>query len=41
MPIASPWDEHGRGLALVAKVANAWGVIPNHKGKAVWFRLTN
>jgi anti-sigma regulatory factor (Ser/Thr protein kinase) len=29
-------DEHGRGLLLVAKLAQRWGVRPRPTGKAVW-----
>ncbi|MFI1190722.1 ATP-binding protein [Streptomyces californicus] len=40
---ASPEEEHGRGLALVANLALAWGTAnagPQHPGrKAVWFTL--
>ena len=34
-------DPHGRGLRLVAQLADAWGVRPNTAGtgKTVWFRL--
>ncbi|MGW0911495.1 ATP-binding protein [Streptomyces sp. NPDC002784] len=30
---------HGRGLALVESLADAWGVRPHGVGKAVWFEL--
>ncbi|WP_435303847.1 ATP-binding protein [Streptomyces phaeoluteigriseus] len=30
---------HGRGLALVQSLADAWGVRPHATGKAVWFEL--
>jgi anti-sigma regulatory factor (Ser/Thr protein kinase) len=30
---------HGRGLALVESLADAWGVRPHAVGKAVWFEL--
>jgi len=29
----------GRGLMLVDRVANAWGVEPDEGGKKVWFEL--
>ena len=29
----------GRGLALVERLATAWGVEPTGPGKCVWFRL--
>jgi anti-sigma regulatory factor (Ser/Thr protein kinase) len=32
-------DEHGRGVALVDILSDAWGVDPTPNGKAVWFRL--
>ena len=32
-------DTHGRGLALVQSLADAWGVRPHGVGKAVWFEL--
>ena len=31
--------EHGRGLAIVARLARTWGVEPRPQGKAVWFEL--
>ncbi|MFE0327509.1 ATP-binding protein [Streptomyces sp. NPDC058960] len=38
---ASPDDESGRGLALVASLADAWGAEPRPGGigKTVWFEL--
>ncbi len=34
---AAPDDEHGRGLALVSRVADDWGVEPKQGGgKVVW-----
>ncbi|MEV0264236.1 ATP-binding protein [Streptomyces sp. NPDC050617] len=33
-------DECGRGLAVVAALADAWGVAPHEAGKAVWAELT-
>ena len=34
---ATPDDEHGRGLALVSRVANDWGVEPRQwGGKVIW-----
>ncbi|MFK4098756.1 ATP-binding protein [Streptomyces sp. NPDC019531] len=32
-------DESGRGLQLVAHVANRWGTRPGATGKTVWFEL--
>ncbi|MFL6240254.1 MAG: ATP-binding protein [Actinomycetes bacterium] len=34
-----PWDERGRGMALVDALALDWGVVPHPSGKVVWFRL--
>jgi len=34
-----PQAEHGRGLWLVAAMANSWGVNRNDKGKTVWFEV--
>ena len=38
-PLASP---HGRGLILVGRLADAWGVVaaPDPPGKSVWFTIT-
>ncbi|MFD9335876.1 ATP-binding protein [Streptomyces sp. NPDC060028] len=38
---ARPLDESGRGLAIVAALAGAWGAYPRECGigKAVWFEL--
>ncbi|MGC4984401.1 ATP-binding protein [Streptomyces sp. DT193] len=38
----SPDDESGRGLALVAALADNWGATPREGGvgKTVWFQLT-
>ena len=36
---AEQTDESGRGLALVAKMSDAWGVDPVEDGKNVWFVL--
>jgi hypothetical protein len=32
-------EEHGRGVLLVDRLANAWGVEPHDDGKTVWFEL--
>ncbi len=32
-------DEYGRGLQLVAQLADRWGTRPTPEGKAVWCRL--
>jgi anti-sigma regulatory factor (Ser/Thr protein kinase) len=37
---ASPVDVSGRGLALVAAVADEWGVVPLQVGKQVWADLS-
>ena len=36
---ADAWDEGGRGLQLVARLARRWGTRPTPEGKAVWFEL--
>jgi anti-sigma regulatory factor (Ser/Thr protein kinase) len=33
-------DGHGRGLQIVAQLADQWGVALRRSGKAVWFRLS-
>jgi anti-sigma regulatory factor (Ser/Thr protein kinase) len=35
----APDSEHGRGLRIVAAVADRWGVEGTDEGKAVWFEL--
>lgn len=37
---AEPFATGGRGLALVERLADAWGVTPVVPGKSVWFALT-
>jgi anti-sigma regulatory factor (Ser/Thr protein kinase) len=37
---ASPEDESGRGLQLVAGSSRRWGTRPGDTGKTVWFELT-
>lgn len=39
--LPDPHQPSGRGLAIVAALASAWGVIPNQPppGKTVWFEL--
>ena len=32
-------DEHGRGVLLIDRLANSWGVEPRDDGKTVWFEL--
>lgn len=34
-----PEDEHGRGMAIVAALAGAWGCHPDGRGKVVWFSM--
>jgi anti-sigma regulatory factor (Ser/Thr protein kinase) len=36
---AGPEDPHGRGLAITALLARAWGVEPAADGKQVWAEL--
>jgi anti-sigma regulatory factor (Ser/Thr protein kinase) len=36
-----PEDEHGRGMFLVAKMSNRWGVDPLAVGKCVWFEISS
>ncbi len=36
---AGPYEEGGRGLALVASLATDWGVHRDGVGKVVWFEL--
>jgi len=36
---AAPWETSGRGLALVASLADEWGVTETADGKKVWARL--
>ncbi|MEV0640295.1 ATP-binding protein [Streptomyces sp. NPDC050619] len=35
-PDAPPESEHGRGLLLVAALADKWGVGERHPGKSMW-----
>lgn len=37
--VAAPADTDGRGLAVVASLADAWGVRPRASGKTVWAHL--
>jgi hypothetical protein len=34
-------DEHGRGLQIVAALADRWGTRPTERGKAVWCVLSS
>ncbi|HVE99419.1 MAG TPA: ATP-binding protein [Mycobacteriales bacterium] len=36
---AEPDEESGRGLLIVAAVADEWGVEPDGSGKAIWAEL--
>lgn len=36
---AGVWDDGGRGLHLVAELADAWGIRADESGKWVWFRV--
>jgi anti-sigma regulatory factor (Ser/Thr protein kinase) len=31
--------ENGRGLMLIATLADRWGIVPSPEGKTVWFAL--
>lgn len=35
------WADHGRGLLLVARLSDRWGVEPARDGKRVWFELAS
>lgn len=37
---ADPDDESGRGLFLVATLADAWGTVPEPAGKTTWFEIS-
>lgn len=37
---AGPDGEHGRGLAIVAALADGWGTEPARNGRSTWCRLT-
>lgn len=37
--VASPDDANGRGLMIVAALADRWGVESTATGKTVWFEL--
>jgi hypothetical protein len=42
LPRGADGDEtHGRGLLLVASLADAWGVRAHGGGKVVWFELVD
>jgi anti-sigma regulatory factor (Ser/Thr protein kinase) len=32
-------EEHGRGVLLIDRLADAWGVDPRPDGKSVWFEI--
>ena len=34
-----PSDIHGRGVAIVGALADAWGVMKRNGGKTVWFSI--
>lgn len=36
----SEWDQHGRGLHLVAALATTWGCIQRPGGKTVWCEIS-
>lgn len=35
----SPWSRSGRGIHIVDRVADDWGIETKRQGKAVWFEL--
>lgn len=35
------WSDHGRGLLLVARISDRWGVEPAEHAKCVWFELAS
>jgi PAS domain S-box-containing protein len=37
----APTASTGRGLALLDRTADAWGVVPGIRGKTVWFQLSS
>ncbi len=39
-PRGSVEEPGGRGLLLVDRLADSWGVEPTHAGKSVWFELS-
>lgn len=38
-PIATADDESGRGMRIVGRVADRWGVDGTGEGKSVWFEI--
>jgi Anti-sigma regulatory factor (Ser/Thr protein kinase) len=38
---ADLYDEHGRGLAIVAALVDRWGIDPGRPGTTVWFCLAH
>ena len=36
---ATQLDEHGRGLQLIAMLADSWGTTQTNAGKSVWIEL--
>lgn len=39
MGTPAPLDTHGRGIDLVARLSDSWGVTHVRPGKSVWFAL--
>jgi len=37
--LSEPGATSGRGLFMVAELADTWGIIPTHAGKTIWFTL--
>ncbi|MGH3313090.1 MAG: ATP-binding protein [Streptomyces sp.] len=38
---AGEWDEHGRGLSLIALLTDKWDVVPAPAGKTIWCEVAN
>ena len=40
-PQPDDFSEHGRGLLIVSRLSDAWGVTDEGPEKSIWFRLTS
>jgi anti-sigma regulatory factor (Ser/Thr protein kinase) len=38
LPTSTVWDTSGRGLSIVAAIADSWGVTPGEGSTTVWAR---